>query len=100
MALPCGSRLSLSIFYSTAKESIMNKFTLAAILATSLLAGPITSYAQSNAPQSADTKVTARHDGSYGGVAQGTSASGMKKHTRMHSSCVGPVSFCNIYFGS
>jgi hypothetical protein len=37
---------------------------------------------------------------SYGGVAQGSSSSGMSKHAAMRSSCVGPVSFCNVYFGS
>jgi uncharacterized protein DUF4148 len=48
----------------------------------------------------ADAKVAAQQGSAYGGVAQGTSASGMNKHASMHSNCVGPVSFCNIYFGS
>ncbi|CAB3751924.1 DUF4148 domain-containing protein [Paraburkholderia humisilvae] len=110
----------------------MNRFTIAAILAAGLLAGPIACYAQANDPitradvradltsvekagyhpsvgedvhypadiQAADAKVAASEDGAYGGVAQGTSASGMKQGPSMHSSCVGPVSFCNISFGS
>ncbi|MFC0396834.1 DUF4148 domain-containing protein [Paraburkholderia rhizosphaerae] len=111
----------------------MNKFTVAAVLAVGLLAGPVASYAQTHDPvtraevranliavekagytpsagedvnypadiQAADAKIAAQQDSSYGGVAQGTSASGMKKHgSMMRSNCVGPVSFCNIYFGS
>jgi hypothetical protein len=52
--------------------------------------------------QAADAKLAAQQDSSYGGVAQGTSASGSKwhRHASTGSSCVGPVSFCNIYFGS
>jgi hypothetical protein len=112
----------------------MNKLTLAAMLAATLLAGPIVAHAQTNDPvtraevradlvrveqagynpstgedvhypadiQAADAKLAAQQDSSYGGVAQGTSAAGSKthRHAPMHSSCVGPVSFCNIYFGS
>ena len=115
----------------------MNKFSLAAVLAANLLAGPIVAHAQISDPvtraevranlisvekagynpsggedvhypadiQAADAKVAAQQDDqvvshSYGGVAQGSSAAGTKKHTAMRSSCVGPVSFCNIYFGS
>ncbi|CAB3760307.1 DUF4148 domain-containing protein [Paraburkholderia solisilvae] len=110
----------------------MNKFTLAAILAVGLLAGPVASYAQTNDPvtraevradlisveqagyspsagenvyypadiQAAEAKAATRNDSAYGGVAQGTSASGTKMRAPMHSNCVGPVSFCNIYFGS
>ncbi|GAB7524930.1 DUF4148 domain-containing protein [Paraburkholderia sp. 2C] len=112
----------------------MNKITVAAMLAATLLAGPIVAHAQTSDPvtraevradlvrveqagynpstgedvnypadiQAADAKLAARQDSSYGGVAQGTSASGSKwhKHASMGSSCVGPVSFCNIYFGS
>jgi|ERR1700754_27227 Domain of unknown function (DUF4148) len=112
----------------------MNKLTLAAMLAATLLAGPIVAHAQSNDPvtraevradlarveqagyepsagedvhypadiQAADAKIAAQQDSSYGGIAQGTSASGSKthRHAAMRSSCVGPVSFCNIYFGS
>ena len=38
---------------------------------------------------------------SYGGVAQnGTASSGMRKAMSTDSSCVGPVSFCNVFFGS
>jgi hypothetical protein len=38
---------------------------------------------------------------SYGGVAQnGSSSSGMREQASTDSSCVGPVSFCNVFFGS
>ncbi|MEM5366415.1 hypothetical protein V4C53_10255 [Paraburkholderia azotifigens] len=39
---------------------------------------------------------------SYGGVASGTSQAGGLFHKRSTGadSCVGPVSYCNIYFGS
>jgi len=36
----------------------------------------------------------------YGGVADNGTSSGAPMHTAMHSTCVGPVSFCNIYAGS
>jgi hypothetical protein len=113
----------------------MNKLTLSAMLAASLLAGPIVAHAQPIDPvtraevradlvrveqagydpsagedvhypadiQAADAKVAAQQDSSYGGVAQGTSVAGSKtthRHAPMRSSCVGPVSFCNLYFGS
>lgn len=56
--------------------------------------------------QAAEAKIAAQEDHqlstqAVGGVAQnGSSASGSASHTSMHSSCVGPVSFCNVYFGS
>ncbi|MFT4438766.1 DUF4148 domain-containing protein [Caballeronia sp. 15715] len=56
--------------------------------------------------QAAEAKVAAQTGQqqatqSYGGVAEnGTSSSGAPMHTAMHSTCVGPVSFCNIYAGS
>ncbi|BDC43113.1 hypothetical protein [Paraburkholderia terrae] len=41
---------------------------------------------------------------SYGGVASGTSQAGSRgllhKHNTGANSCVGPTSYCNIYFGS
>jgi Domain of unknown function (DUF4148) len=52
--------------------------------------------------QAAEAKIAAQNDQqhakqAYGGVAQnGTSSSGAP----MHSTCVGPVSFCNVFFGS
>ncbi|AUT73545.1 MULTISPECIES: hypothetical protein [Paraburkholderia] len=49
--------------------------------------------------QGGDTGAT-----SYGGVASGTSQTGsgglFHKHNTGANSCVGPVSYCNIYFGS
>lgn len=56
--------------------------------------------------QAAEAKIAAPSDQqlatqAVGGVAQnGTSASGSSSHTAMYSSCVGPVSFCKLYFGS
>lgn len=56
--------------------------------------------------QAAEAKVAAQNaspstQSSYGGVAQtGSSSSGMREHASTDSSCVGPVSFCNVFFGS
>ncbi|MFM0236709.1 DUF4148 domain-containing protein [Paraburkholderia phytofirmans] len=56
--------------------------------------------------QAAEAKVAAQTapqttQPSYGGVGQkGTSSSGMRKDASTDSSCVGPVSFCNVFFGS
>ena len=58
--------------------------------------------------QAAEAKIAAQNDQqltnqAVGGVTQnGSSASGTKSHTAMHTSasCVGPVSFCNVFFGS
>jgi len=56
--------------------------------------------------QAAEAKIAAQSSPqqatqAYGGVAEnGTSSSGAPMHTAMHSTCVGPVSFCNIYAGS
>ncbi|MFM0646021.1 DUF4148 domain-containing protein [Paraburkholderia bryophila] len=56
--------------------------------------------------QAAEAKVAAQDpqqatQSSYGGVAQnGSSSSGRPVHTTMNAGCVGPVSYCNLYFGS
>jgi Domain of unknown function (DUF4148) len=56
--------------------------------------------------QAAEAKVAAQvnpqqADRGFGGVPfNGTLSSGAATHTSMHSTCVGPASFCNIYFGS
>ncbi|ASL46986.1 hypothetical protein bAD24_III06310 [Burkholderia sp. AD24] len=56
--------------------------------------------------QAAEAKVAAQDpqqstQSSYGGMAQnGTSSSGRPAHSTMNASCVGPVSYCNPYFGS
>lgn len=56
--------------------------------------------------QAAEAKVAAQNasqttQSSYGGVAQsGSTSSGMRKHAPSDPTCVGPVSFCNVFFGS
>jgi hypothetical protein len=58
--------------------------------------------------QAAEAKIAAQNDqkmgnDAVGGVAQsGTSSSGTHTHTAMknNNACVGPVSYCNIFFGS
>lgn len=56
--------------------------------------------------QAAEAKIAAQDhqnlaNNAVGGVAEnGSSASGAATHTAMQSSCVGPVSFCNLFFGS
>ncbi|MFM0646295.1 DUF4148 domain-containing protein [Paraburkholderia bryophila] len=58
--------------------------------------------------QAAEAKIASQGDRqlamqAVGGVAQnGSTASGSMSHTSMtmHSNCVGPVSFCNVFFGS
>jgi hypothetical protein len=56
--------------------------------------------------QAAEAKIAAHSDQqmaqqSYGGVAQnGSASSGASSHMPTPSSCVGPVSFCNIFLGS
>ncbi|WP_114812303.1 DUF4148 domain-containing protein [Paraburkholderia kururiensis] len=56
--------------------------------------------------QAAEAKVAAQQqqaaDDVGGAPMNGTAASGMRVHaaTRAPASCVGPVSFCNLYFGS
>ncbi len=56
--------------------------------------------------QAAEAKIAAqdgRQTGSqaYGGVAQnGSSSSGAPTRMSMNSNCVGPVSYCNLFFGS
>ena len=60
--------------------------------------------------QAAEAKIAAQSDRklteeAVGGVAQsGTSASGLATHTAMRTTnrdgCVGPVSYCHVFFGS
>lgn len=56
--------------------------------------------------QAAEAKISAQagqqtEQPTYGGVAQnGTSSSGSARHTTGEAACVGPVSFCNVFFGS
>lgn len=56
--------------------------------------------------QAAEAKIAAQDDQplttqAVGGVAQnGNTASGTSNRSSTHHGCVGPISFCNIYFGS
>lgn len=56
--------------------------------------------------QAAEAKIASQNDQQptnegVGGVSQsGSSASGAASRTTMRPGCVGPVSFCNVYFGS
>lgn len=56
--------------------------------------------------QAVEAKITAQNDQqlttqAVGGVAQnGSAASGAASHSTMPPGCVGPISFCNVYFGS
>jgi hypothetical protein len=58
--------------------------------------------AQNAAANTASTANAAQTDDAVGGMpAYGSSDSGKPmKHSRAMNACVGPVSFCNIYFGS
>jgi hypothetical protein len=55
--------------------------------------------------QAVEARVAAQDDQqltnqAVGGVAEnGSTESGVASAKAMHSSCVGPVSFCNVYFG-
>jgi hypothetical protein len=56
--------------------------------------------------QAAEAKIAAQDnsqptESAYGGMPQnGNSSSGKPERMPMHSDCVGPVSFCNTFFGS
>jgi hypothetical protein len=53
--------------------------------------------------QAAEAKVATQHAGAaqaYGGVQTGTSASSAPKHVSMNNTCVGPIDFCQLFFGS
>lgn len=48
-----------------------------------------------------ETQTNQTTQSAYGGVkSNGHSASGARSHMPMDSTCVGPVSFCNPFFGS
>jgi hypothetical protein len=88
----------------------MSKMLAGLVLVAATLGAPVVSFAQSDAPmtpvQSTATTVAAQNDQqltdqAVGGVAQsGSAASGRVSREAMQSSCVGPVSFCNVFFGS
>ncbi|SPB13574.1 purine nucleoside phosphorylase [Caballeronia novacaledonica] len=53
--------------------------------------------------QAAEAKVAAQHADAtkaYGGVQSGKSASSASKHASMNNACVGPIDFCQPFFGS
>jgi hypothetical protein len=95
---------------------IIMKAIIRSLVVAGALAIPAFAFAQatdSAAPSQAATASTAQQaDNSYGGVADGSSAGGQPApaHHRFDflrhgngskpGDCVGPVSFCNIYFGS
>ncbi|HVE09228.1 MAG TPA: hypothetical protein VNE00_18385 [Paraburkholderia sp.] len=88
----------------------MKKLSLLVALSTIFLSAPIASFAQGSdmsadgatvhatQPQTAGASAQAATD-SYGGTTSGSSAAGFHKHAASQA-CVGPVSYCNIYFGS
>jgi len=100
----------IAVFISILEKLIMKKLSLLVALSAALLGAPVASFAQtSGAPanvetaQSVPAQAASTQDrtttGSYGGTASGSSAAGFGKHAAKQA-CVGPVSFCNIYFGS
>jgi uncharacterized low-complexity protein len=96
------------------KELVMKSVFIAMAVATALMV-PAASFAQSTAPAKGVQSQVAL---SSGGVADGTSASGSAGHERFgaraadffhrgnarnsqqRNQCVGPVSYCTIFFGS
>ncbi|GAB2900017.1 hypothetical protein GCM10027093_40670 [Paraburkholderia jirisanensis] len=95
------------------------KSLLGAVVIAASLAIPAVSFAQADAPEAAPvaaTRVAPQGSGAstnaVGGVADGSTGAGAPAHhrfgflhrgagsTQPKDACVGPVSFCNIYFGS
>jgi len=100
----------LQFFKSIPEGFIMKKLSLFVALSALLLAAPVASFAQTSGAQANfDSAQTAQAQAastparttvdSYGGTSSGSSAAGFGKHAAKQA-CVGPVSFCNIYFGS
>jgi hypothetical protein len=50
--------------------------------------------------QAAEAKIAAQDNSQPTESAYGNSSSGKPERMPMHSDCVGPVSFCNTFFGS
>jgi len=76
----------------------MSKMIAGLVLAVATLGAPVLGFAQSNAPL---TRAEVRAD--LVRVEQaGYTTGGTASRTAMHTgaNCVGPVSFCNVYFGS
>jgi hypothetical protein len=95
------------------------KSLLGAVVIAASLAIPAVSFAQADAPQAAPvaaTSVAPQGNGAsadpVGGAADGSTGAGAPAHhrfgflhrgagsTQTKDACVGPASFCNIYFGS
>jgi len=108
----------------------MKKIFVCLAVAAGALAAPALSFAQSNGPvtraevraelirleqagyqpgrgdnteypaniQAAEAQVVGQD--AVGGVAQTHTSSGKPMHNAMDNSCVGPVSYCNVFFGS
>jgi hypothetical protein len=90
------------------------KSVIRSLVVAGALAIPAFAFAQttdSAAPQGAAASAPQQADSSYGGVADGSSTGGTAPvHHRFDflrhgngskpGDCVGPVSFCQIYFGS
>jgi hypothetical protein len=94
----------------------MKSFIRMLAVAASLAAVPVLSFAQTNAADAQAATSTVQQGNSapasgYGGAADGSADSGAAAghhrflrrntgRTQPNDDCVGPVSFCNIYFGS
>jgi hypothetical protein len=94
------------------------KSVIRSLVVAGALAIPAFAFAQANdsaVPQDAvATAVQQQGDSSYGGSVSGSSAAGAPQHhwysflghgkrngsNSQQDKCVGPASFCNIYFGS
>src|ERR1700754_1342568 len=94
---------------------VIMKSVIRSLVVAGALAIPAFAFAQatdSTAPQGAVVSTAQQASSSYGGAADGTSSSGQPApaHHRfdfLHNGngskpgdCVGPASFCQIYFGS
>jgi hypothetical protein len=89
----------------------MSKILVGFAIAASAIIAPALSFAQTNGPvsqssaQSAAATSTAQSDQKLameavgGTTSNGGTASGNRAHKPM-STCVGPVSYCDIFFGS
>jgi hypothetical protein len=84
----------------------MSKILVGLAFAASAIIMPTLSFAQTNGPVT-HTQVNAAQNehklatDAVGGVASnGGTSSGARMGKPMPSSCVGPVSFCDVYFGS
>ncbi|GAB7522611.1 hypothetical protein [Paraburkholderia sp. 2C] len=91
------------------------KSVIRSLVVAGAFAIPAFAFAQASdsaAPQGAAASTAQQANGSYGGAADGSSAGGQSApaHHRFDflrhgngskpGDCVGPVSFCQIYFGS